>query len=94
MGPVSPKVYVPALTLAAVTGADPVAPEIVVGPVAVKVKSVASAVPPLSLVMVFFNVKTGETSLLLMVQVAFWPGARTRLLPVSVPEVQDHAPAA
>ncbi len=41
-GPVSDRVYVPALTGALVTAADPVVPVIVVGPVAVSVQSVGT----------------------------------------------------
>lgn len=83
----------PAFTLAAVTAGVPVAPVIVVGPVAVNGKSVAKDMPPLSLVMVLAKVSFGAMSSLLMVHVAFWPAAKTRLLPVSVPAVQLHAPA-
>ena len=46
----------PALTGAAVTAVPPVAPVIGVGPVAVRVQAVGTAVPPLSLVTVLTNV--------------------------------------
>jgi len=83
---------VPAETVAAVTAAAPVAPEIVVGPVAFSVKSVATFVPPWVLEIVLAKVNLGLMSVLVMLQVEVWPKARTRLLPVSVPAVQDQAP--
>ena len=60
----------PTFTFALVTDALPVAPMIVVGPVALSIKSATTLLPPLLLVMVFTNVSFGEMSLLLMVQVA------------------------
>ena len=84
----------PGFTAAFVTVAEPEFPVIVVGPVAVRFTDEAATVPPLSLVTVLVSVSTGEISLLLMVQVAVWPKANTRLLPVKVPPVQLHAPAA
>ncbi len=84
-GVVSDSVYVPALTGALVTGGDPVAPVIVVGPVAVSVQSVGAAVPPLSLVTVLTKVSVAAWSSLLIVHVADTPSGSTRLVPVRVP---------
>ena len=82
------------LTGALVTAADPVAPEIVVGPVAVRIQAVATAVPPLVLVTVLIRVRCAGWSSLLMVQVMFALSGTVRVLPVSVPPpVQDQAPA-
>ena len=49
----------------------------VVGPSAERVQSVSAAVPPLSLTTVFNNVSCAAWSLLVMVQVALAPTART-----------------
>jgi hypothetical protein len=68
-------------------------PVIVVVPLAVNVKSAATAAPPSSLVTVLVKVSFGEISSLLIVQVAFWPAAKTRLLPVNVPAEQPQVPA-
>jgi len=84
-------VYVPADTLAAVTATAPVAPEIVVGPVAFSVKSVATFVPPWVLEMVLASVNLGLMSVFVMLQVAAWPAAKTKLLPVRVPD--EHVQA-
>ncbi len=65
-----------------------------VGPSAARVQSVGTAVPPLSLVTVLTSVSVAAWSLLLMVQVADTPSGSTRLAPVRVPAVHDHAPAA
>jgi hypothetical protein len=92
-GPVSESAYVPTLTLALDTERLPVAPVIVLGPAALSMKSAATLLPPLLFVMVFTKVSFGEISALLIVQVAFWLRARTKLFPVSVPAVQLHAPA-
>ena len=81
------------MTLAEVTVAAPVAPVIVVGPVAVRLTVFAATVPPWVLVMVLTNVKTGDMSLSLMVQVAVCPAASVKLLPAKVPAVQLQAPA-
>ena len=54
----------------------PVAPLIVVGPVACNVHAVGNAVPPLSFVTVFTNVNCAATSSLLIVQVADSPNAQ------------------
>ena len=74
-----------------VTAPEPVVPVIVAGPVADSEKAEAAAAPPSSLVMVLTSVSFGATSLLLMVQVAFWPGASVRFAPESVPAEQLHA---
>ena len=71
----------------------PVTPVIVVGPVAVRLTVLAANVPPLLFVTVFTNVKVGAMSASSMVQVEVWPNAKTKLLPVSVPAEQLHAPA-
>ena len=63
----------------------------VVGPVAVSVQSVGSAVPPLSLVTVLTSVSVAGWSSLWMVQVAVSPLASTSEEPLSVPPVQDQA---
>ena len=68
-------------------------PLIVIGPAAVSVHAVGTAVPPLSLVTVFTNVRCAGWSLLLMVQVALVFSGRASDDPVSVPAVQDQAPA-
>ena len=81
--------YVPALTAALVTAAEPVAPEIGVGPAAVRVHAVGTAVPPLSLVTVLTSVRCGPMSSLLIVQVTLLPGVMTTALPpVTVAPVQ------
>ena len=84
----------PALTGAAVTAALPVAPEIGVGPAALNVQSVGTAVPPLSLVTVFTNVSWAGMSLLVIVHVADCPSANAIDAPVCVPPMHDHADAA
>ena len=61
----------PTLTAALVTDAAPVAPDAVTGPVAVSVKAVAAAEPPLLLTTDLLNVSFGAMSVLLMVQVMF-----------------------
>ena len=69
-----------------VIAAAPVVPLIVVGPVAVSVQSVATAVPPLSFVPVFCRVSVavvGALSSLLMVQVALSPSASVMLDPTT-----------
>ena len=65
----------------------------VVGPVAVRVQAVGTAVPPLSLVTVLTSVNVAGWSSLSMVQVALTPGVRTRLAPVRVPASQSQSPA-
>ena len=77
-----------------VTVALPVAPEIGVGPAALNVQSVGTAVPPLSLVTVFTNVSWAGMSLLLIVHVADCPSASAIDAPVCVPPVHAHADAA
>ena len=47
----------PALTDTFVTAIEPVAPEMLVGPVAVRVQAVGTAVPPLPLVTVLTRVR-------------------------------------
>ncbi len=69
----------------------PVAPEIGVGPVAVNVQAVGTAVPPLSFVTVFTNVNCAAMSLLLIVHVAACPGPRTIDAAVCVPPTHDQA---
>ena len=83
----------PALTGAAVTPAEPVAPEIGVGPAAASVQAVGTAVPPLSLVTVLTSVRRAGWSLLLIVQVAEVLSGNTSDAPVSVPAVHDQVPA-
>ena len=76
--------------------ASPFLPEIVVWPVALSVQAVASAVPPPVLSTDFVSVRwagLGGTNVFVIEQLAVSPGARTRLLPVSVPPVQAHEPA-
>ena len=83
----------PALTAAAVTAAAPSMPVIVLGPVAVRVNAVSSAVPPLSLTTVLSNVSVAGWSSLVTVQVAFWLWLSAMLEPVWVPPTQTQAPA-
>ena len=84
----------PEFTAALVTAAAPVIPVIVVAPLtALKVKAETADVPPLSLVTVFTSVSFGAMSASLIVQVGLSPATNTRLLPVSVPAEQLHAPA-
>ena len=64
-----------------------------VGPVAVRVQLVGDAVPPPVLTTVLTSVSVAAWSLLVIVQVAFWPLARVSWLPDRVPAVQLHAPA-
>ena len=59
------------------TAGSPVGPVIVVGPVAVSVQSVGTAVPPLSFVTVFTNVSVAAWSSLLIVHVALTPFGST-----------------
>ena len=47
---------------------------VAVGPVAVNVHAVSTAVPPLLFTTVFCNVNVGATSLLVITHVAFSPG--------------------
>ncbi len=54
----------------------PPAPEIGVGPEAVRTKAVATAVPPLSFVTTFETVKLGAMSSFVIVQLTVWPRAR------------------
>ena len=67
-----------------------------VGPLALSVQSVASAVPPPVLSSDFVSVRwagLGGMKVLVMVQVALIPAPSTRLAPVSVPALQDQCPA-
>lgn len=59
-----------------VTWVEPVVPVIVVGPVAVSVKSAGVAVPPCWLSTCLTRVRVGAIAVLVSVQVAFWPSAR------------------
>ena len=88
----SDNVYVPAFTWALVTGADPVVPEIGVGPAAASVHAAGRALPPLSFVTVFTSVRCAGWSSLLIVHVADVPTGNTNELPVNVPAVHDQAP--
>ena len=66
-------------------------PVIVAGPVADNENAEAAAAPPSSFVTVLTSVSFGAISLLLMVQVAFWPSASVRFEPESVPAEQAQA---
>ena len=66
-----------------VTAPLPVAPLMLVGPVAVNVHAVAGCVPPLSLVTVLTSVSRAAWSLLLIVQVATSPIASAMLFPAT-----------
>ena len=81
------------MTGALVTGAEPVVPEIGVGPVAASVQAVGTAVPPLSLVTVLTSVSVRR--LVVVVDRAGDVAAvrHDHEAPVSVPPVQDQAPA-
>ncbi len=71
-------------------------PEIVVGPVALSVQSVARAVPPPVLTTDLVSVRWagfGGMNVFVIEQLAVASAARTRLLPVSVPPVHDQVPA-
>ena len=75
------------------TEALPVAPVIVLGPAAFRMKSVATFVPPLLLVMVFTKVNFGEMSKLEMAQVTAWLRDSLRLETDNWPAVQLQAVA-
>ena len=65
-----------------------------VGPVAVSVQFDGTAVAPVvPLLTTLTRLRVAGWSSLLILQVALTPGVRTRLAPVSVPAVQDQAPA-
>ena len=89
LGPVSDSVYVPASTDAAVTGIEPVTPEIVVGPSAVSVHAVDGWVPPCTFWTTFTSVRVAGRSELVMVQVAVSPGASVTVVSV-VPVAPSH----
>jgi hypothetical protein len=77
-----------------VTAPLPVAPLIpVVGPAAVSVQAVGSAVPPLLFVTVFTSVNDAGWSSLTMVQVADCPMASVIDAPACVPPAHDQADA-
>ena len=69
-------------------------PEMVVGPVAFKIKSAAALTPPCALVTVLLKVSVAGLSLLLSEQTAVWPGVSVTLDPTIVPAEQVQAPAA
>ena len=93
-GLASDKAYTPAFTVADVTAPDPVTPAIETGPTAESETVLALSVPPLLFTTVLTNVKTGATSLLLIVQLATSPAANVKLLPESAPPVQLQEPCA
>ena len=66
------------------TAGLPVLPEMVVGPVALRVQAGAGAVPPLSLVTVLTRVRLAATSSLVIVQVVVAPLPRLIWPPVTV----------
>jgi hypothetical protein len=83
------------VTWAFVIAGSPAWPVTVVGPVALSVQAVAAAVPPPVLSTGLSRVRNvGGTYVFVIEQLELVPGARTRLLPVSVPAVQLQAPAA
>lgn len=77
-----------------VTVPAPVIPEMVTGPVATSVNEGTVEAPPLVSVTVLTSVSRGAISLLLIVQVIFWPSAAVILLPDCEPPAQDQLPAA
>ena len=97
-GPVSESVYVPADTATPVTAALPVAPLTpAVGPVAVSVQSVATAVPPLSFVTVLVSVSVAGWSSFVIVHVTASPSGIVTTAPVTgrspVPVAHVQSPA-
>ena len=63
------------------------------GPVAVRVQSRGTAVPPLSLVTVLINVSRGAIAVLVIVQVACWPRASAMEPAPGVPPTHAQADA-
>ena len=77
--------------MAPVTAPSPDFPAIVVGPVAVRVQSATTFVPPLLLSTFLTSVKCAAWAVFVMVHVADTPAPSTNELPESVPAVQAQA---
>ena len=86
----------PPFTVWLVTAGELPGPVIVCAlPVAVSVQFDGTAVAPVvPLFTTLIRLRVAGLSSLLIVQVALTPTPSTRLLPVSVPALHDHAPAA
>jgi hypothetical protein len=91
LGPVSDTAYVPAWTVTFVTALVPATPEMVVGPVAVRVQSVGIAVPPLILFTTLRRVSVAGREEFMIVQVATALGPKVNWLPLKLPPTQVHA---
>ena len=63
------------------------------GPVALKVQSRGTAVPPDVLTTCLMSVRRGATAVLTMVQVACWPVASVTVLPTAGTPVHDQVEA-
>ncbi len=81
--------------MAPVTAGLPLGPLIAIGPAALSVQSVGTAVPPVvPLSTALTNVSVGAMAVLVILHVAFWPRSTVTVVPVEeVPPVHTQADA-